>query len=618
MSFPTLVAVFLVVGAAGPVAVAAPVGAQATDGSGTNGSAAGGSGANTTANSSVTVTAGAQLSTVLSVTSDDVQSEVDETAFDVEYERGGDRAETIADRAEAVRDRAEDVREDYREAVTAYREGEGDRSQFAQRLAALNARAENVRDAGDRLDRRDADLSALDLRVAGFNRTALERAVTSLEDVRGTGAAALLAQFTGQRQGEISLETDGGLSIEVSNEDGERSREFEREPDDDDATVTVNQSVALETARATLTDVENGSWLLTDAEVDGEDGAYEFEFELRADSLTGEAEVGVDGSSGEVFSLQEAVEPADDREGEPEDSERVDELALVVADGQPAPGGTVTVRVLADGESAVDTPVSVNGEGVGRTAADGTLTLSVPDASDVGLTAERGEAEAEAELEFEFGDSEDRAEEPFRRNVGVSATLADGTATVRATYNGTGIANATVSANGERIGTTDASGTLSFALPADAEELELEVTKGSFETETEYAVRNGSLATPDADREREDRTTEQEDTADDDSADSEETENPELVVDEGNPGPGETVTVRVFADGEPATDTAVLVNDERVGTTNDDGRVSVTLPDTDDVRVTAETDDAETELRFEFDDRETETETETETDDTDG
>jgi hypothetical protein len=597
-----LVVALVVVGAAGLVAAAAPVGAQTADEPG----------ANATTNSSVDVTAGAQLSTVLSVTSDDVQSEVEETAFEVEYEREEGRAEAVAERAEAVTERAEEIREDYRAAVEAYRQGEVDRAGFAQRLAALNARAGSVVDAHDRLERRATNLSTLDLRVAGFNRTALEQAVTPLDNVRGTGATALLAQFTGQQQGEISLETDGGLSIEVSSEDGERSREFEREPDRN-AAVTVGQSTALETARSALTDTGNGSWALTDAGIHGEDGSYEFGFELRADSLTGEAEVGVDGSSGEVFSLEEEVEPANGEEGEreadeTEDSERVDELALVVTDGQPAPGATVTVRALADGDPAADIAVGVDGEVAGETTADGTFTLTLPDAGEVTLTAERGAGEAE--LDLEFGDSEQR-EERFRGDVDVSATLADGTVAVTATYNGSGIADATVSANGERVGTTDADGRLDFALPADAEDLELEITKGSFETEEEYAVRNGSLTAPGEEQEREDQAPEDQErdednsTADDEGADDGETETLELVVDGGDPGSGETVTLRVLADGDPAADTTVFVNDERAGVTDDGGRVTVTLPDAEDVEVTAETDSETAELEFEFDDGET-------------
>jgi hypothetical protein len=526
-----LVVTLVVVGAAGLVAIAAPVGAQTAGDPGANGSAADGSGTNATADGSVSVTAGAQLSTVLSVTSDDVHSEVEETAFEVEYERGEGRAEAVADRAETVRMRAANVRENYCEALKAYREGDLDRSEFARRLAALNARAGNVLGAHDRLERRAANVSAFDLRAAGLNRTALERAVASLDDVRGTGAGALLAQFTGERRGEVELEASGGLSIEVSSEGGERSREFEREPDGDTA-VTVNQSVTLETARAALTDVENGSWVLTDASIDSGDGTYEFEFVLRAGGLTGEAEVGVDGSSGEVFSLEEETEPDDDGEGEPggdgegkpgddreeresdedeEDGEdegddghedrEFEELSLLVADGQVGPNETVTVRVLADGRAVANASVAVDGEAVGETGDDGTLALTLPAAGDVTVTAVAGDGEAT--LDVGLGD--DRAlEAEFERNFAFPATLEDGTVSVRAAYGGDGIPDATVYADGEAVGRTDADGSLHFDVGDVGDDLKLDLVKGAFEAEYEFAVENGSLTLTDRECDRDD------------------------------------------------------------------------------------------------------------------
>ena len=524
-----LVVTLVVVGAAGLVAIAAPVGAQTAGDPGANGSAADGSGANATADGSVSVTAGAQLSTVLSVTSDDVHAEVEETAFEVEYERGEGRAEAVADRAETVRMRAADVRENYREALKAYREGDLDRSEFARRLAALNARAGNVLGAHDRLERRAANVSAFDLRAAGLNRTALERAVASLDDVRGTGAGALLAQFTGERRGEVELEASGGLSIEVSSEGGERSREFEREPDGDTA-VTVNQSVTLETARAALTDVENGSWVLTDASIDSGDGTYEFEFVLRAGGLTGEAEVGVDGSSGEVFSLEEETEPDDDEEGKPggdgegkpgddreeresdEDDEggedegddghedrEFEELSLLVAGGQPGPDETVTVRVLTDGRAVANASVAVNGEAVGETGDDGTLALTLPAAGDVTVTAVAGGEEAT--LDVGLGDDLE-FEAEFERNFAFPATLEDGTVSVRAAYGGDGIPDATVYADGEAVGRTDADGSLHFDVGDVGDDLKLDLVKGAFEAEYEFAAENGSLTLTDREYDR--------------------------------------------------------------------------------------------------------------------
>lgn len=513
--------VYLFVAALVAVGTLVPAGAIAT---GTNGS--------------VNVTTGPQLATVISVTSDDVQTEVEATGFEFSFERASEderRAEAVAERADRLRERAERIREDYEAATEAYREGDLTREEYAQRLATLNARAENLLASYERLQQRAGNVSALELRAAGANRTELRRAMSDLDSVTGLGASALLQRFTGEREGELELETDGGLSIEVESEDGERSRELERPPDDD-RNVTVNQSTALDAARTALTTPDEGRWGLQKTGIDGDDGLYTFEFRLQANDSTGEAEIEVDGSSGEVISLEEEIEPVEDRETDEEDGddaddaadddgedEDADELAVLLASGTPAANETVTVRVLADGDPAPNVTVSVNGEAVGTTGDDGTATVTLPERGDVEITAERGEAEGE--LAFELAE-DDEDEEVFRK-LSVSASLDDGTATVRVEFDGSGVANATVAANGEAVGTTGADGTVTFDRP-DGEELEVEIVKGEFEAEVEFQVQDGSLVEVEEEREVDDEDDEDreddEETADDEEEDEDETE----------------------------------------------------------------------------------------------
>jgi hypothetical protein len=500
------------------------------------------SGQQTANDSSVNVTVGQQLSTVLSVTSDDVQTEVEETAFELSYEREDEasRAEAVASRAEELRERAETIREDYEEATEARREGELTRSEYAQRLATLNARAENVLRSYERFQRRAANVSALELRAAGLNRSALAAAIENLDTVQGAGASALLLRFTGQREGEVELETDGGLSIAVEREDGERSREFER-LGDDSTNVTVSQATALETARTALAAPANGSWTLTGSRIDRSDGVYAFSFRLRSNASTGEAEVEVDGSSGNVTSLEEEIEArdADEEEddegaGDDEDDRDEAEFAVVLAEGTPEANETVTVQVLTNGEPASNASVFVNGQRAGTTGSNGTLSLTLPDSGDVEIVAERGEREGE--LSVDLGDED----EVFRK-LNTSASLSDGTVTVSVTYDGDAVRNATVEANGDTVGTTGADGTVAFEIANDTEELALEITKGEFEAELGYTVENGSLtlreAAHEGDDEREaeedddsegtetpDSEDEETETSDDDS---EETETPE-------------------------------------------------------------------------------------------
>nr|WP_265109756.1 DUF4198 domain-containing protein [Halosolutus halophilus] len=366
-------------------------------------------------NSSVNVTVGQQLSTVIGASSDEVQTDFENTAFEISVENGGEeeKAEAIADRTDELRDRAEAIREDYEEATEAYEEGEISKSEYAQRLATLNARATNLLDSYERLQQRAADVSAAELRAAGVNRTALDTAVENVSSVSGSGAAALLRQFTGESQGEIELEAENGLSIEVESDDGEQSREFER-PRDDGNNITVTQSAALETARGALSTPTNGDWELTESEVSQDEGAYEFEFALRnASNLSGEAEVSVDGSSGELFALEEEIEPREDEDEEDEsddEDDEDDELAMNVTEGTPAPNATVTLQVLADGAPAENATVSLNDRTVGTTDANGTVTVTLPASGEADLTAQLGDAEGD--LEFEIEAEEEVEQEP--------------------------------------------------------------------------------------------------------------------------------------------------------------------------------------------------------------
>jgi hypothetical protein len=361
-------------------------------------------------NSSVNVTVGPQLSTIVSVSSDEVQTGFENTVFNISFENASEEAKTeaIADRADELGDRAESIREDYDEATEAREDGELTRSEYAQQLAILNARATNLLGSYGQLQQQAANVSGVDLGDAGVTRAALNQSIENLSSVTGTGAKALLEQFTGESAGEIELDTENGLSIEVESEDGERSREFER-PRDGEDTLTVSQATALETARGVLSPAE-GNWTLTGSEVGEDDGAYEFAFALRnAPGLTGEAEISVDGSSGDIFALEAEIGPRDDEDdeenGETDDGDQ--ELAIIVAEGTPAPDETVTVQVLANDEPAENVAVSLNDQAVGTTDADGRITVSLPTAGDVELTAQTDDAESELEFEFEDAENED-------------------------------------------------------------------------------------------------------------------------------------------------------------------------------------------------------------------
>ncbi|MFC7155330.1 hypothetical protein ACFQPA_07660 [Halomarina halobia] len=511
----------------------------------------------TRTNSSVNVTVGQQLSTVIDVSSDEVQTDFENTAFEVSVEGASEekQAETIADRAEELRERAEDIREDYEEATGAYEAGAISKSEYAQRLATLNSRATNLLGSYEQLNQRAQSVSALELRAAGIDQSALESAVENLSSVSGAGPTALLKQFTGESQGEIELETADGLKIEIESEDGEQSREIER-PRDEDRTITVTQSAALDTARAALSTPENGTWTLTEATVKQDEGAYEFAFVLRGvANRTGEAEVSVDGSSGEVYKLEEEIKTrADDDEDEAEERDENEEddeddegeadgeLAVIVSEGTPAANATVTLTVLSNGGAAENVTVYLNGQAVGTTDSDGTVTVTLPESGEAELTAQKGEAEGE--LEFEF---EEAAEDDVFRNLNVDAALDDDTVSVTVSYDGSGVSNATVYANGQAVGTTSSDGTVTFTIDTNAtEDIELEVSKGAFEAELEYTIQDGSLTlTEEAHEGDGDKAEDEEDEEDEGDEEAEEED-----ADEDEAGEDEDEQVDADEEGE--------------------------------------------------------------------
>lgn len=377
--------------------------------------------------SGVNVTVGPQLSTVIDVSSGEVRTEVENTAFDRSVEGASEeaQAEAIADRAATLSDRAEAIHEAYEEATEAYEDGELTKSEYARQLALLNARASNLLDSYDRLHQRAQTVSTAELDAAGVNRSTLNQSTARLNRVTGTGTSALLRQFTGESDGEIDLTTENGLSIEVESDDGELSREFERLRDDDDS-FRVSQTDAFETARSALSSTPDGGWLLTSTESADDDGVYEFEFALaNASGLTGEAEVTVDGSSGEIVALEEEIERRDDGEtdseeadGDEADSNEIDseetnrdeidddrELTIVVTAGTPGPNEVITIQVRTNGEPAPNATISLNDQTVGTTDADGTLSVRLP-AEETELTAELGDADAELEFDFDEDDED--------------------------------------------------------------------------------------------------------------------------------------------------------------------------------------------------------------------
>lgn len=550
-------------------------------------------------------TTGQQLSTVIEVTDEEVRHEAERSALEAELDADDEteRAAAIAARTVELQERSESVHADYRDATQGFEDGELSRVEYAQRLAVLHARANGVQDSLDRVEAAAAETSQLELESAGYDQFAIDETRERLRSVTGSGVGALLAQFTGEARGEFTLEVEDGLEIEVESEDGELSREFERE-EPEHGLFEIDHAAARSSAQSSLgSPDDDGRWVLEESERD-DDGYFEFEFAYVGDATTGEAEVGVDARSGAVFALDEELEPVDD--------DRDGDLAIDVV-GEPAPGVTVTITVTdASGSSQSGASVRVNDALVGETDANGEIEIALPQTDEVSVDVEAGEAEGEREFEF----AEDEAERLDDRaaNLDVRGYVEDGTATLQATFDGDAVSDAAVYVEGDYVATTDGSGEAQFAAPED-DEFDATLVRGHLVTELELAVDAGDLVVLELEFEDE-RHEEREDG--DDERDHEDGSLDVAVVD-GDLAPGATVTIGVTdSAGDPVVDATVEVEDDLVGTTDADGQIVLTLPDSvEDVEIEVEHDHGDGELEIEFGDESSATEDDEDADEDD-
>jgi hypothetical protein len=197
-----------------------------------------------------------------------------------------------------------------------------------------------------------------------------------------------------------------------------------------------------------------------------------------------------------------------------------------------------------------------------------------------------GESGTDVPIESVDGDREDEElTVEFLGNVtrGENATL-------EVTRNGTPVANASVTLNDRTVGTTDADGRLTVSIP-DGEEVEIEVEQGEAEGELEVEFEEGDS------EEREDERDESGNADDETDADEPAALTVQFL---GNVTPGESATLEVTQDGSPVESATVRVAGETVGTTDADGRLTVSIPDGEEVEIAVEQGDAEGELELQF------------------
>ena len=179
-----------------------------------------------------------------------------------------------------------------------------------------------------------------------------------------------------------------------------------------------------------------------------------------------------------------------------------------------------------------------------------------------------------------------------------------------------------ITANSERVGTTNVNGIQGYFIPEDAETLEIHAEHNDDTSTITATVEDGEYNVEDStdddtdetddegtDTEDEDTNGDDEDTTDDDADDSDddttdeddgtdETDDEDDTTDEddgehglqleNDPEAGELNTLTVYENGEPVEDETVTLNDEQLDdTTTSSGSLTFTVPDTEEITIEA-------------------------------
>lgn len=287
-----------------------------------------------------------------------------------------------------------------------------------------------------------------------------------------------------------------------------------------------------------------------------------------------------------------------------DDVDREGDIDVTVA-GNVTPGNEVTLTATLDDQPVRFASVTVNGQDVGETDANGTINATVPDADEFEIEVE---AESEGELSIPLaeeteddgddrdGEVEDDDEvaddaEDDVLDVTVDGTVTPGSdVTIVATHEGYPVAGASVTVNGDPAGETDANGTVTTTVP-DADEFEVEVELD----------KEGKLKVP----LEEDTEDENEEEPEDENEDEREVDEGQIdLIVEGTLDPGENLSVTALHDGAPVTNATVAVNGDPVGETDANGSIEVQVPNSDELEIEVTADDLEAEMSVEFEDAE--------------
>jgi uncharacterized GH25 family protein len=252
-----------------------------------------------------------------------------------------------------------------------------------------------------------------------------------------------------------------------------------------------------------------------------------------------------------------------EREEKLKEKEDEDEDLTIVAVGEVIPGESMTVEVTNEQGPVEGAYVEVNDEELeNQTDADGLISFTVPLDEEVEIKAFFDNSKGE--LEIELGED---------LNLEIAGDLAAGEeVTLTATLQGTAMEGVTVTVNDDELeDTTDENGQVSFVIPAEAEDIEIEAELGDLEGELE--IKLGSELSGDL-----------------------------VIRVQGAVRPGQDLTIRVSLYGNAMQGATVTVNDEALDdVTDEQGRASFTVPaDAEEIEIKVELGELEGDLKIDL------------------
>ena len=171
------------------------------------------------------------------------------------------------------------------------------------------------------------------------------------------------------------------------------------------------------------------------------------------------------------------------------------ELTIQVIEGKVTPGERITILISFLENPVLDALVTVEDVGVFITDDDGRISFTVPYDDELEIEVKKGKLKGELEIELQEGEVKIEPQEELEGelNLDIEGDIAPGgTVTLLVTFADEPVAGAEVEVNDEEIGSTEQDGTITFTIPGDADELEIEVKKEKLKGELDIEFQGAS------------------------------------------------------------------------------------------------------------------------------